>query len=162
MKSQIPMAKYQINPNDQDPIFQKNIFWNLKIKIWKLFGIWSLLLGVCCLVFAGCSQPLRTLMAVNSEQKAQHKVVQKQDALFQRMLADIQSDRLKEGQRRPQIVSRYGDPILTTYDDKQETLLYRSPVKFFNATKVYLDFNEDDILTKIRIERDPSTQTLDL
>ena len=124
------------------------------IRRLDFYGAIYLLLAGACLIFAGCSQPLRTLIGVGGEQKAQRKEVQHQDALFNKLLGDIRDGRLKEGTRRLQIVDKYGDPILTTYEGKEQILLYRPQVEFFNATKVYLRFDDDDVLTKITIDNE--------
>lgn len=102
--------------------------------------------GVCC-VLAGCSQPLRTLVDLGAEQKNQRALVKKEDVRFKVLLDDIRHGRLKIGTTlRSQVIARYGEPVLV--EDK--TLLYRRPVEFFNAPKVYLDFDESGRLAAIK------------
>jgi len=101
--------------------------------------------GYCCF-FSGCSQPLRTLMDLSSEQKEQKVFMKKQEAKFNLLLSDIGHGRLKIGTSRFRIVARYGSPVL----EEENTLLYRKPAEFLNSPKVYLDFDETDHLMAIR------------
>jgi hypothetical protein len=102
--------------------------------------------GVCCLL-VGCSPPLRTLVDLSAEQKNQRAFVKKEDARFKVLLDDIRYGRLKIGTTlRSQVVARYGEPVL----EEDRTLLYRRPVEFFNASKVYLDFDEAGRLAAIK------------
>ena len=106
-------------------------------------GISFLLLGV----ISGCSQPLRTLMAVGSEQKAQQSFVKIEEARFKAVLGEARAGRIKKGTARENIVARYGEPIINT----ESYFLYRDPVGFFDSPKVYLDFDEKGALTGTRI-----------
>ena len=101
--------------------------------------------GLCCF-FSGCSQPLRTLMDLGSEQKEQQVFVKRQGAKFNLLQSDIKQDRLKIGTLRSGIVARYGAPVL----EEGNTLLYRKPAEFLNSPKVYLDFDGTDHLVAIR------------
>ncbi len=101
--------------------------------------------GLCCF-FSGCSQPLRTLMDLGSEQKEQQAFVKKQGVKFDLLLSDIRRARLKIGTPRSEIVARYGGPVL----EEGNTLLYRKPAEFLNSPKVYLDFDGTDHLVAIR------------
>ncbi len=108
----------------------------------------SIVLFVCFVFLYGCSQPLRVLMEVDSEQKSQASQVAHQRSLFAALLKDLKRERLKTGTRKSTIVSRYGDPVL----EENNSLLYRDPVDFFNSEKVYLSFNDKDELNQIKIE----------
>lgn len=100
-------------------------------------------------LFSGCSQPMRTLMELDSEQKSQCAQVEAQRARFEVLLRDAKNKRLKLGSRRASIVSRYGLPVL----EQDNVLFYRDPVDFFNSDKVYLTINALGALTDIRIEK---------
>ena len=116
-----------------------------------LFRIcWMVSVFLSCM--CGCSQPLRTLLAVNAEQKGQQHLVLVQDQKFQRLLEDIKASRLKPGTKRSFVLARYGDPVLEPSTESGRTLLYRNPVEFINPSKVYLDFDQQDLLVNARIE----------
>jgi hypothetical protein len=116
-----------------------------KIRIRCIF-----LLGGGFLFCAGCSQPLRTLMDLGSEQNAQQSFVRESDARFKVLLRDVKSGRPKTGSTQEQVVARYGQPVLI----ERNTFLYRSPVGFFDGPKVYLDFDEKKLLIGARINED--------
>lgn len=109
---------------------------------------------------SGCSQPLRTLMAVGAEQKQQQIEIKKQNSKFESLLKAARIGSLKNGMQKQDIVSRYGSPTLEKVPPSQPqeekniktTFLYRSPVGYLTSPKVYLDFDENDILVNIRIE----------
>ena len=119
-------------------------------------------LFVCSVLFliSGCSQPLRTLMAVGAEQKQQQAVIRNQNLRFESLLKAARTGSLKSGTAKQAIISRYGSPTLEKIppfglqEEKniKTTVLYRSPVGYFNSPKVYLDFDENDILVNMRIE----------
>ena len=100
------------------------------------------------LFFAGCGQPLRTLMAIDAEQKAQQRYQRRQEVLFYRLVEDVKAGRLKEGVSRQEVLRRYGDPI--TMDET--SIVYRKPCAYFKATKVAVSFDEDDRIKTLRIE----------
>ncbi len=97
---------------------------------------------------SGCSQPLRTLMSVGSEQKAQGAYVKRQDRCFDLLMRDIKRERLKIGVSDQYVISRYGEPVLK----KGSTFVYRKAVEFLDTPKVYLDFDEKGLLTNIRVQ----------
>jgi hypothetical protein len=106
------------------------------------------LLAVLVCVLVGCSQPLRTLMDLGSEQKGQQNLIAHENAKFKAMCRDVDRARLKPGMSKKQILDRYGAPVLI----EGSTFLYRKPAQYFNTTKIYLDFNDKDILTQVRKE----------
>ncbi|MFA5039193.1 MAG: hypothetical protein WC732_05895 [Candidatus Omnitrophota bacterium] len=105
---------------------------------------WSLVVLFFC---AGCSQPLRTLMELGGEQKAQQAYVRQKQARFEALLRDIERQRLLPGLRKERVVARYGEPVLT----EGGVFLYRDPVDFVGAKKVYLEFNDRDLLDSIKV-----------
>ena len=93
-------------------------------------------------------------MAVNSEQKAQGAYVRTQQERFRVLLRDIDRDRVLPGLRQERVVARYGEPVLR----QGRVFLYRDPVDFFSSAKVYLEFNEQDILSSIEVVNDEPEQ----
>ncbi|MEK7850062.1 MAG: hypothetical protein AAB213_04545 [Candidatus Omnitrophota bacterium] len=104
--------------------------------------------GIVVFSLLGCSQPLRTLMDVSSEQKAQQNFIKIEEARFKAVLREARAGRIKKGTVRESIVARYGEPVLNT----GSYFLYRGPVDFFDSPKVYLDFDEKGALIGTRIE----------
>ena len=153
-KFEVRISKSETNPNVRIFQYLKQLFWLFEHCFEFRALKFGFILCILCIFTAGCGQPLRTLIGVGNEQKAQRQMVQRQDELFEKMLNDIQNDKIKQGQKLTSVVDSYGDPILTTYDGNAKTLLYRSPVQFFSATKVYLKFDENNCIEKIDIERE--------
>lgn len=106
------------------------------------------LIGGFLFLLSGCSQPLRTLMALGHEQEAQQKLVAQENANFKRLWNDVTRGRLKPGVTQQEILNRYGAPVL----EQGRTFLYRRPTEYFATPKVYLDFDEKGILTGISKE----------
>jgi hypothetical protein len=100
------------------------------------------------LFFVGCSEPMRTLMAVDAEQKAQRKMVNHQGVCFDALLKEVREKRIKIGTRQEDIVARFGEPVVK----KEKEFLYRNSVAFFDAPKVYMIFDDKGLLHDIRIE----------
>ncbi|MFH0940858.1 MAG: hypothetical protein V1840_03275 [Candidatus Omnitrophota bacterium] len=126
----------------------------MKKMFFCVIAIFSLVCGSL-----GCSQPLRTLMAVGSEQKAQQSFVKIEEARFKAVLREARAGRIKKGTARESIVARYGEPVINT----ESYCLYRGPVDFFNSPKVYLDFDEKGALIGTRIaEREQQEQERDV
>lgn len=112
----------------------------------KINSVLCFLFSVFCLV--GCSQPLRTLMAVGAEQKAQQKFVSQEEIRFNDLWRDAKEGVIHNGRTQKEIIARYGEPVLKT----GQGFLYRNPVSFFDAQKVYMDFNEQGVLKAVRIQ----------
>jgi len=110
-------------------------------------AVLSLAALLCC---CGCSQPLRTLMAVGNEQKEQAAYVRQKQERFKVLLRDIHRGRLLPGLRQERVVARYGEPVLR----EDRTFLYRDPVAFFDSPKVYLSFDEAGLLSSIKVVAD--------
>jgi hypothetical protein len=99
-------------------------------------------------LLSGCGQPLRTLMGLGNEQKAQQAYVARESSRFEVLLRDARNNRVKEGLSFSAVVSRYGSPVAI----KDGSFLYRDPVDFFNSAKVYMTFDANERLTRVRIE----------
>lgn len=109
--------------------------------------------------FIGCGESLRTLQALGSEQQAQQKLISSQRRSFESLLRDIKNSRLKIGLARKYLISKYGQPVLSTNveytsgeDDTRMRLLYRDPVGYVDSTKIYLEFNDNDKLINFRLQ----------
>lgn len=108
---------------------------------------------ILILFFTGCSAQLRTLMQLDKEQKEQQKYVESQRKKMQMLLTDIRKNKLKVGKITKQdIIKFYGEPIMEKKIDDKQSLLYRDPVDFFPSEKVYLFFDENDILQDFQLE----------
>ena len=109
---------------------------------------------------SGCSQPLRTLIRVNKEQESHHRYIDKQNNRFEALVEDIETDDLDLGLSRKRIIARYGQPIYEKGVEGQTRFLYRQPLDYNPAKKVYLYFNHEDELTGFElIEQDKDSQT---
>ena len=86
-------------------------------------------------------------MDLGAEQKAQQSYVKKENARFKGLLRHAKKGKIKPGLTKKEILNRYGAPVL----DEDNTFLYRGPVAFFDEPKVYLVFDEKDILKEVRI-----------
>ena len=104
---------------------------------------------------SGCSEPLRTLIDLGNEQKAQKNFVAQENQIFDLLLREAKKGMIKAGRSKQQIISRYGEPVIVSPGEAepvQETFLYRRPVEFTGASKVYLDFDKNGVLLAVRIE----------
>ncbi len=115
----------------------------LLLKVFLLFCAVVLASGL-----SGCSQPLRTLMALGSEQDGQKRYVESQRQRFKVVLRHARQNRIKYGTARSVVIRRYGEPVL----ENEGTCLYRDPVDFLHSPKVYMTFDEKQNLLEIRIE----------
>lgn len=97
-------------------------------------------------------------MELGAEQKAQQRFVHEESRRFDALLRDAKAGRIKKGMRLEEVVARYGEPVVEKARSPQgiegpvTTLLYRNPVVFFGASKVYLDFGTEGRLEAVRIE----------
>ena len=133
----------------------------MKAKGFMDFSLWGSILSwavLCSIFIFGCSPPLQTLITLGNEQKAQQNYVAKQEQRFSLLLKEAKTGQIKQGRSATQIIQRYGEPVLINEDKTPEqkkgpsTWLYRKPAAYINSPKVYLDFDENDILTAIRIK----------
>lgn len=114
-------------------------------------GEFAPVLALFFFLLAGCSQPLRTLMELGREQKAQQDFVAKAEAQFERLRKDISSGRLTAGELKENVLARYGEPVLEKTQGGGQIWLYRFPVVFLGAEKVYLSFDARGRLEKIEV-----------
>ena len=113
------------------------------------------------LFISGCSEPLRTLIRVNKEQESQHKYIAQQNNRFDDLVEDIETDDLDLGLSRKRIIARYGQPIYEKEVEGQMRLLYRQPIDYNPAKKVYLYLDADEKLAGFELveqEQEPITE----
>lgn len=97
-------------------------------------------------------------MELGAEQKAQQQFVRAGTRKFDALLQDAKAGRIKKDMRSEEVIARYGEPTvekvraLEGIQGLAVTLLYRNPVVFFGASKVYLDFGTAGRLEAVRIE----------
>lgn len=99
-------------------------------------------------------------MSLGAEQKQQQNLIKNQNLKFELLLKEARKGSLKKGMTKQSIIGRYGSPVLEKalpsgpQEEKniKTTFLYRSPAGYFTSPKVYLDFDENDILVNTRIE----------
>ena len=72
------------------------------------------------------------------------KSIEEKDALFESLKKDIKSSVLETGLNKKDILSRYGQPVLTKDDGL--SWLYRLSLDFFENEKIYLYFDSNDCL----------------
>lgn len=111
----------------------------------------TILLAILALFLFGCSPSLKLLMQIDKEDKAIKRQLRLQEARFDLLVKDLDRNRIKKGSSKRDIIARYGEPISELAGDNQgqlRRLLYRYPLQYFNATKVYLYFDNTDILVR--------------
>lgn len=119
----------------------------------------GLLKGMCFLIFCslcGCSQPLKTLMDLGAEQKAQQVQVAFQEKKFALLLKEAKAGRIEiEKTTSAEVRSRYGEPVLeqkSGVPGEKTIWMYRKPVAFIDSSKVYFEFDGKGHVLNIRIE----------
>lgn len=106
-------------------------------------------------VLSGCSQPLQTLMELNSEQAGQQAYVRGKQARFNALMRDIERDRLPLGLRKEKVLARYGQPVII---EEGNVFLYRDPVGFVGSPKVYIGFDKNDLVSSVKVANDNSKE----
>ncbi|MFC1709348.1 hypothetical protein ACFL2J_04755 [Candidatus Omnitrophota bacterium] len=92
---------------------------------------------------SGCSQPLKTLMRVNSEQELHHKYVDAQDRKFALLLEHVEEDELEFGLSKSEVIRKYGDPVYEKQTEAQDIFTYRESAQYNPKEKVYLYFDQN-------------------
>ena len=113
----------------------------------RLFLYLFLLVLIC-----GCGQQLNALIKLNSEQESQQRFVEAQRKKLVALINDIQQGKLEKGITSKQIIRLYGEPVLIKELKGQREFLYRDPLDFFASPKVYLFFDQQDILVDFKIK----------
>lgn len=125
----------------------------MKYRILVYFLIFSL---------EGCSylshwDQLMTLKGFSDNRKEAEKYVRNQNESFDKLLYDIQNNRLKKGTSKRVIRSRYGDPVFCKANEDrigvEDACLYRHPLEYFSIDTVYLYFDENNKLNSWKFEQ---------
>jgi hypothetical protein len=129
---------------------KKTIFYEIKKGFVK---------GACFLILSslfGCSQPLQTLIELGAEQKAQQAQVVYQEKKFSLLLRDAKAGHIKGDKTTcSEVRVRYGEPVLeqkAQAPGEKTIWMYRKPVAFIDSSKVYLEFDNRERVSSVRIE----------
>ena len=103
-------------------------------------------------MLCGCAKlahlnELLTLKSVSDNQRQIQIYLEKQEKGFTKLKDDIKNNRLKQGQFKRSIISKYSEPVLIEKPEPEnagikEILLYRHPTNYFKSDRVYLYFDE--------------------
>ena len=91
-----------------------------------------------------------TLKRLGDSQQAMETSIAKDAGRFARLSKDIQSGKLKAGVTAGSVRKTYGEPVLTKQLQNPAGAtrwLYRHPTHYFTSEKVYLYFDESEVLT---------------
>ena len=112
--------------------------------------------GLILSVFvSGCRVLSRTqqLLILRNVSKGQDEIktyLNKQEALFSKLVEDVKNNQVKKGQRYSQIIRKYGDPVFCQkHNQYNKKCLFRHPTDYFSSDKVYLYFDSKDKLAKV-------------
>jgi len=111
-----------------------------------------ILFCLAVLMLCGCAKlahlnELLTLKSVSDNQRQIQIYLEKQEKGFTKLKDDIKNNRLKQGQFKRSIISKYSEPVLIEKPEPEnagikEILLYRHPTNYFKSDRVYLYFDE--------------------
>lgn len=110
-------------------------------------------LGIVLSVFvlSGCAlitnfDGALALKRLGDSQRDNENYLKRQEKLFYRLVSDIRANRLEKGLSEQQILSKYGQPVLSkpVEDNSQtkEVFVYRHPMQYFSSGTIELYFNE--------------------
>lgn len=103
------------------------------------------------LLLTSCGPNLKLLLQINDEDKAFKQQLRLQERGFSLLQQDLKRNQLKVGALKKDIIARYGQPILEQSSQAQtetQKLLYRYPTKYFDSSKVYLFFDNNQSLIR--------------
>lgn len=119
----------------------------LKTKITTGF----LIVSLCGCAWLRNGPELLTLQKVSKSGEEITRHLTEQEKLFYALRDDLIHDRLEPGLSKENIITAYGEPVLSKgpqpNQPSTEILLYRHPTKFFSSDRIYLHFDESNILT---------------
>jgi hypothetical protein len=111
--------------------------------------------GVFLCFAAGCSSGWGNIMALRQYSAGQNEItryVKRTESRFAVLVADIKNNNIKTGLKYNEVLSRYGEPVITwdmaAPSLASKKLLYRKPVNYFSTDRVYLYFNNYNNLVK--------------
>jgi len=118
-----------------------------------------LVLSVLSLTGCGCTPQLSILKGLGDSQKEIERYVAAQERGFYKLSDDIKNNRIKIGLSKKEILSLYGDPVLSKkIEDNpllKEEFLYRLPTEYFTTNRIYLYFDIEDKLVKWKNNSSP-------
>ena len=103
-----------------------------------------------CVVFTK-AEGLLTLKRYGDSQAQMQRYVDKQVKLFDKLVSDLEADKLKVGISQRQFIRSYGEPVLSRElkePEAGEVFLYRHPTEYFNTDRVYAYFDESKELIR--------------
>ncbi|VAW16028.1 hypothetical protein MNBD_BACTEROID05-792 [hydrothermal vent metagenome] len=131
----------------------------------KINNVYKGVLGISFLVvlvlLAGCTKvkhldQLMTLKGLADSHKDMAEYVDKKDQLFVLLKEKIESNELETERLKKSILKEFGEPILkrSVYDQEfiRELWLYRYQTRYFEGSKVYLYFDDQNKLLDWKIE----------
>ena len=128
----------------------------MKIDRFKIVILSFLFLNVSGCATIKHADQLLTLKSVGNSQEEIARYVDKQAELFKKLVEDIKDERLEIGEPKDNILSWYGEPVLSKeiLGDSfvKEELLYRHPTEYFTSDRVYLYFDIADELVRWEYE----------
>ena len=104
-------------------------------------------LSGCCFLPPG----LKTLKSVGRSQDEIKVYLARQSKLFNKLLGDLNNNKLRQGVTKDQFIRIYGEPILSKRAVEflgEEILLYRHPTKYFQSDRVYVYFDKEEKLIR--------------
>lgn len=110
-----------------------------------------------CLFLSGCTiihnfDGLMTLNEYSHEQQELHSLVKKTNTRYDRLKKDYQANLVSLGTTTQFIKKKYGDPLLEMPSpDGQTQWLYRAGMWSKGKDKMYLYFDEKNLLVKINL-----------
>ncbi|MFO8053499.1 MAG: hypothetical protein R6U54_06045 [Candidatus Omnitrophota bacterium] len=104
-------------------------------------------------IFGGCAlftkaPQLLTLKRLSTSQKMMEKDIAKKKKNLEKLINDIEADKIKKGTSYKRFIRLYGKPVLEKVvnkenkENKEKRLLYRHPTEYFNTDKVYVYFDQ--------------------
>lgn len=95
---------------------------------------------------------LLTLKGLSDEQARMGKEIERQDALFERLVAAVKEGSISKYKDQKSVAGQFGPPIFTekVQEDGRpfEVWVYRYAARFFDSPKVYLYWNQSGELVR--------------
>jgi len=115
----------------------------------NLFFIISFIFLCGCAKLAHLQQ-LLTIKAYSDNKDVQENFVSKQNGDFERLLQDVQARGLDDYQTKKELIEAYGPPVFSREvvrnDKTVEMCLYRYATEYWDASKIYVYFDQESRL----------------
>ncbi len=110
-----------------------------------VFSLAAIVLLCGCAKLAHLNE-LLTLKSLSDDQRQIEIYLKKQERGFKRLCDDVKNNRLKKGELKRAVISKYSEPVLTKEAGPENTgvkeiLLYRHPTDYFKSDRIYLYFD---------------------